>query len=197
MYSQKNEETAILAHFGTSAGRLLDIGAWAPDTFSNTRALLDRGWSGVLVEPSPKPFVKLLEQHSSNPHVRLLNAAVTVNGGISPFYDSDGDALSSTNPAHVKKWATGKCKVKFTEYAVLTISLNSLFDHYGFDFDFINIDVEGCSFELFERLPFARLTKTTCICVEHDERLTSVIQTGSQWGFRVLMNNDENAILER
>jgi len=197
MYSQNNEEIFILEHFADRPGRLLDIGAWDGKTYSNTLALVERGWSGVLVEPSPIPFSTLLKSCGHNPDIRLLNAAVTVNSGFCPFYDTNGDALSSTSTAHVQKWAAGDYKVNFTEYDVFTVSLHGLFDHYGLSFDFINIDVEGCSFELFKHLPFARLTKTTCICVEHDSHIEAAIQIGSQWGFRVLTSNGENIILGR
>jgi hypothetical protein len=65
-YSQhKGEEEAILQLFhdgkdAQQAGKALDIGAWSPTTFSNTRALYERGWELVLVEPSPGPFLLLM-----------------------------------------------------------------------------------------------------------------------------------------
>ena len=57
-YSQYGEDRAIVELFGDHVGRFLDIGAWHPTVFSNTRALFERGWSGVMVEPSPCPFLK-------------------------------------------------------------------------------------------------------------------------------------------
>ena len=55
-YSQAAEQPHILKAFeGRPPGRLLDIGAWNPFTFSHSRALIEMGWFGVLVEPSPGP----------------------------------------------------------------------------------------------------------------------------------------------
>lgn len=196
MYSQNNEEIFILEHFADKTGRFLDIGAFVPDTFSNTRALADRGWGGVLIEPSPIPFMALLKHYGTNPNVKLLNAAVTVMGGFFPFYDSGGDAISSTLESHAKKWAAGY-GTKFASYEVYTVALDELFGQYGYDFDFINLDIEGCSFAMFQHLPFARLTKTTCLCVEHDGNLNAAIQKGSEHGFRLLTSNGENIILVR
>lgn len=196
MYSQNNEELFILEHFADKPGRFLDIGAFDGKTFSNTLALVERGWSGVCIEPSPSVFVSLLKQHGENPRIKLLNAAVTVMGGFFTFYDSGGDAISSTLEAHAKKWAAGY-GTKFASYDVFTVALDELFNQYGFDFDFINLDIEGCSFAMFQHLPIARLAKTTCLCVEHDGNINAAIQKGSEWGFRMLTSNGENIILVR
>ena len=197
MYSQNNEEQFILSHFQGRGGRFLDIGAYDGKTFSNTLALAERGWTGVCVEPSPSVFVLLLQLHGRNPGVVLLNAAVALSPGFTTFYDSGGDAISSTVEAHVRKWEIGYKTAKFTPYEVYAVALSDLFDRYGFGFDFINVDVEGNSFNLFERLPFARLDRTTCICVEHDDRAQAVVEIGSKHGFRLLTSNAENVILGR
>ncbi len=62
MYSQYDEEKHILAALEHSPDPsvFLDIGAWHPTIFSNTRCLIERGWSGLIVEPSPGSFVNLL-----------------------------------------------------------------------------------------------------------------------------------------
>lgn len=59
-YSQNTEQDIILKYFGTFVGRFLDIGAYNGLDISNTRALLERGWSGVLVEPNPFNTVELI-----------------------------------------------------------------------------------------------------------------------------------------
>lgn len=196
MYSQNNEELFILEHFADRPGRFLDIGAFDGKTFSNTLALVERGWSGVCIEPSPSVFISLLKLHGENQRVKLLNAAVTVMGGFFPFYDSGGDAISSTLESHAKKWAAGY-GTKFASYEVFTVALDELFGQYGYDFDFINLDIEGCSYAMFQHLPFARLSKTTCLCVEHDGNVNAAIQLGSQHGFRMLTSNGENIVLVR
>lgn len=196
MYSQNNEELFILEHFADRTGRFLDIGAYDGKTFSNTLALVERDWSGVCIEPSPSVFIALLKLHGENPRIKLLNAAVTNMGGFFPFFDSGGDALSSTLESHAKKWTAGY-GAKFARYEVFTVALDELFHQYGYDFEFINLDIEGCSFGMFQRLPFKLLTKTTCICVEHDGNLNTALQLGSEHGFRMLTSNGENLILGR
>ncbi len=61
MYSQNDEERVILELVGDGKGRFLDIGAFDGVMFSNTRALVERGWCGICVEPNPFTFLKLLK----------------------------------------------------------------------------------------------------------------------------------------
>lgn len=60
MYSQQDEEKYILEALEGITGTFLDIGAWHPTDKSNTRRLIELGWSGVLIEPSPGPFINLM-----------------------------------------------------------------------------------------------------------------------------------------
>ncbi len=59
MYSQNNEEQIIIEYFKDFKGHLLDIGANDGLTLSNSRKLIELGWTGDLVEPSPNAFQKL------------------------------------------------------------------------------------------------------------------------------------------
>lgn len=56
-YSQNGEQQVILETFealGIHKGHLVDLGAGDGYTMSNTRALLDRGWTGDLYDGDPK-----------------------------------------------------------------------------------------------------------------------------------------------
>ncbi len=106
-HSQNDEESVILrllSDVPPPSGRLLDIGAFLPSLFSNSRALLDLGWSGVLVEPSPDPFNNLLKHYRDNQRVTLVNCAIAKTAELARFWDSGGDALSSASEDHLKKW---------------------------------------------------------------------------------------------
>ncbi len=62
-WSQNGEQQIILNHLKDfkGVGRFLDIGAYNGTDLSNTRALLEMGWSGVLVEPNPYNLVPLMD----------------------------------------------------------------------------------------------------------------------------------------
>lgn len=56
-FSQNGEQAHILHYFdvmGIEKGHLVDLGAGDGYTMSNTRALLERGWTGTLVDGDPK-----------------------------------------------------------------------------------------------------------------------------------------------
>lgn len=199
-YSQNNEEEVIIAEFArlnVQSGRFLDIGAWDGKGFSNTYRLAELGWRGVSVEASPTVFPGLLKNLATFPLVTPVNAVVSPNQSkLVQWFDSGGDAISSTNPAHVAKWEAG-WKVKFTPFWVYTMPILTLFDQFGFDFDFINIDVESTNLELFLALPWKALKQTKVICVEHDYHQNDMAQIAGQYGFRPLSMNGENLIFTR
>jgi len=50
-HSQNGEDSIIAACFPPDyKGTLLEIGAWFPEEFSNSKLFIDRGWDATLVE---------------------------------------------------------------------------------------------------------------------------------------------------
>lgn len=198
-YSQNNEEEIIgaeLTRMGIATGHFLDIGAWNGITYSNTYRLVELGWRGVCVEPSPYVFPKLVENLGNNPLIHLVNAAVAIKPKLIPWFDSGGDAISTTSEAHRDKWIAS-CKVPYKQFWIYVMPLAALFDTFGFDFDFINIDVESTNLELFRALPWPALKTTKLICVEHDLQQLEMSQLAAKYGFSPLSMNGENLILTR
>lgn len=72
MYSQHNEEEVILDFFGNAKGKFLDVGAHDGETHSNTLALAERGWAGVLMEPGHDAYEALWRRYAKmgNPVTR-------------------------------------------------------------------------------------------------------------------------------
>jgi FkbM family methyltransferase len=195
-FSQGGEQRIIEQLFSGTNGRLMDIGAWVPDSFSNSRALIDAGWRAVLVEPAPIPFKALLDYYGDSPNVELVNAAVGQAAGLVPFYDSGGDAISTTDSAHRDKWHTGS-GCHFKKYWLQPLAMGALFDRFGFDFDFINLDVEATNWDNFRSLPFSKLVNLKAMCVEHDGMAQTMGSYVSGYGFQLVFSNAENVILAR
>lgn len=203
MYSQNNEEEIILNYLGTaspsssSPRRFLDIGAYDGRTFSNTLKLVELGWHGVCVEPSPGPFVRLIAEHKDRPHVQLVHAAITAEepARLVTFHDSGGDAVSTLEPAHVQRWS--KSGVAFKPFWTLTLPLASLFAQFGTDYEFLNLDVESVNIDIFRKLPFAAMTGLRLICVEHDRHIDEIRTLAGQFGFHEIGFNAENLILAK
>ena len=197
-YSQHEEETIIVEMLGATrqVGHFLDVGAYDGKTFSNTLRLVELGWSGVCVEPSPSVFPALLKLHCDNPKIVVVNTAVAPSPGFIDFYDSNGDALSTFNEAHRKRWAQS-AQVPFRKMSLYAVNWAMLFGAFSYLFDFINLDVEGISADLFMQLPLQRLATTKALIVEHDGRLAEIQQHAAQFGFQYHWHNNENLILER
>src|SRR6187402_3662287 len=103
-FSQNNEEFFILQYFGDKVGKLMDVGAFHPTKFSNTRALIERNWTAVLVEPAPTLFKAFDEEYKGNDKITLLNLAIGDTTDHVKFYESEGDAISTTSEGHKLKW---------------------------------------------------------------------------------------------
>lgn len=195
MYSQNDEEKVILDFFGDSFGAFYDIGAWDGKTFSNVRALLERGWSGIMVEPSPAAFVELLANTEEfRDKVTLVNAAVTREPVLAKFYDAGGDAVGSLSKAHSDKWEQFR-KKPMREFVIHTLSAVQLFSTFG-EAEFISLDVEGTNVQLFPQLPW-HWKRLRAVCVEHDGYELQMSAMVEPLGFRQIYRSGENIILVR
>jgi len=119
MYSQNKEEQIILDYFdklskGATPPRwiidgtkptFLDLGSNDGQTFSNTRALVERGWRGVCVEPSPTAFAKLKELYKDSKDVYSYNFAIGNTNAIKK--DDDYIILEEILSKHYSNYING------------------------------------------------------------------------------------------
>ena len=197
-YSQNDEEAHILALFnGKPPGRLLDVGAYTGKEFSNSLALIERGWEGVLVEPNPNSLVALIALHGKNPRVKIVGGLITPQTRLTEFYTCD-DAVSTTNKAFTPMWEN--IGVKFNPIWLPGVTPEALATFTG-DVDFITIDVEDGTLDVVDGLA-SLIAKASVICVEHSVG-TNVIKTElrdrfiNAWGFRLVHETPENYIFSR
>ena len=80
-YSQRGEEAVLLEYFGDSVRRFLDCGAYDGKSFSNTLALVERGWGGVCIEPDPQALEGLVRLHGENPNIVIVPYAISAVDG--------------------------------------------------------------------------------------------------------------------
>lgn len=192
MYSQNDEEKYILEFFGDRVGRFIDIGACDGGFVSNTLALVERGWSGVLVEPSPYAFRGLVNRHGGNTKLSLVNCAIGFNVGLVNFRDSDSVlGYSTTETANYERWKTF-AGLKYSIY-VPSLPVEYLLDRFPEPIDFLSIDTEGTSVELFLSFPLDRVYPDM-ICVEHDGRINDCGEFAKSNGYRELTRNPENVV---
>lgn len=182
MYSQYDEEKYILEickpgwlfkepaksmaelHVPEPPGRFFEFGAWHPIDKSNTRALYELGWSGVMFEPSPGPMLNLLNEYADDERITLVQAAVGVEPGVIEMHVTD-DAVSTADRTQYDAW---KSITKFRgKMMVPVLSVAQVFEKFGGDFEMISIDTEGSSFHIW--LEMLRCgPRPRCIVLEHD-----------------------------
>ena len=192
-YSQNSEEQHIARIVGDHPGRFLDIGAYNPKLFSNTRALYERGWSGVMVEASPGPFMDLMGEYGKCDRVELVCAAVAMERGLLRFQHSEA-GVSTSDESHYQKW---RDKATFEgPFFAAAITFGDLLRCFGSDFDFVNIDVEGQSADCFLKALESNL-RPKCWCIEHDGRHAELTPIAILNGYVQYHLNGENVIYAR
>lgn len=201
--SQYGEGKIIQAYFGDFTGTLLDIGANDGATFSMSLDLIERGWSGVLVEPSPVTFPKLVALHAGNPRVIQVNAAITTHDGPLTLWDSgthlgqgDTSLLSTTVPSEMDRWK--KSGERFTPTHVDGITFKTLLARTGIaHFDFISIDAEGADWDILQQMDLDRLG-CRCLCVEtNNVENDKFVRYCAQYGMRLHHKNLVNLVFVR
>jgi FkbM family methyltransferase len=191
-YSQGGEEPIIVEYFGDRTGRLLDCGAYDGRTFSNSLALIERGWGGVCVEPEPQSLEGLHQVHGDNPLITIIPMAVAERSGMVTFYNSGGGGVSTASEAHRKKWESA---ATFSVTEVQAISPAALLQTHTGPYLFFNLDIEGMNVELLELFPLSEMG-VELLCVEHDDQDERVLSHCEKHGLtQVLYRSGENLIV--
>ena len=193
MPSQREEDKYIQEYFD-DFGVFLDIGAYHPETFSNVRALYDRGWEGVCIEPSRNcyPVLKEFYQYTK---VEVFNCAIGNKTEQIEFWDSNGDALSSTDKVHVYKW-TKEYGSKFDKTTVQCYTLEDLIEQSKYkSFNFVSIDVENDRLGI-DILKQVDLYSVGMVCLECSYDLRREVK-GYMVGWKEVYSNAENILLCR
>lgn len=190
MYSQNQEEIHILDYFGDHVGRLIDIGANNGENLSNSRALIERGWSGVLIEPSPGAFKSLESLYFENPNVRCLQAAIGKESGFTTLYDCKDSLISTISPEHRDLFPA-----KYDEVKVPVWTFRDLLLFNPGPYDFITIDAEGLDWDILRQID---LTEVKMVCAEHGgTHFDEIFRYCTDYGMKLIYSCFENIIMAK
>lgn len=180
MYSQNNEDDIIVKYFNEKPnGFFLEIGSFDPIKLSNTRRLVELGWSGIMIDMSPYCLVDLINEYKGNEKILIIGGAITAEK-TSPMkawlvpkdppddFKTDG-AVSTTEEWHKNWWAKNLKEVgrSHVPYVTTTICLDELYEFLPSKVDFVSIDVEGTSFNLASKFDYSRFDVDAMV-IEHD-----------------------------
>ena len=172
----------------------MEIGAYCPFTFSNTRFLVDRGWGGCYVDGCSFAIGRFIEEYVHNEKIKIVQALIGDNNKFVKFYNSLKDAISTTDAQHMTKWKDGG--YPFREVYTCMISMDTLQTILPSTVDFINIDVEGQSANLATLIDYNKL-QTKVVCIEHDNAVDMLNSHMSKFNFNLHYVNHTNIIYKR
>lgn len=199
-YSQNNEEKFILDYFGDFVGTFLDLGANDGVTLSNSCALVEKNWSGLLIEASPKAFARDHHYKSMRGTLHWWNTAIGSFDGDIILNESgellgkgDTSLVSSTRQDEVERWAS--LDMPFEKITVKVIKFETLMERSPFkEFDFITIDIEGMEPEVVPQIDFKALGTRMAI-IEWNGKNAELYDTLlMNHGLKLIHTNAENRI---
>lgn len=210
MHSQGYEEKWIADYFGSTGifvdGRqrtFLDIGANDAKTLSNTRALWEKGWAGVLAEASPTAYHKLCENVKGRTDTVTIEGAIWSHDGIIPFHESgthlkkgDHALLSSAIERETTKW---RPTTEFKEIQVHAMTVATLLSRVAYKtFDFISIDIEGFDLMALRQMDLTAMG-CRCLIVEVNNNPIKGFHDHAEGvhGMKYVRRNAENAMYIR
>jgi FkbM family methyltransferase len=203
MYSQNEEEKVIINYFNGVKGKFLDIGANDGVTLSNTRALAESGWCGVLVEPSPRAYARLEANYSvlqtKGCFYMYRYAIGEVNGMV--MLSESGPLISKSDVALVSTIVEAE-KSRFAKVVTYENAPVECFTYKTFlnrlpvkSFDFISIDAEGCDEIILKQID---VSETKCICIEWNGNANLKASFSAILkDFKIIYTSGENLIYAR
>lgn len=199
-YSQNNEEEVILKYFEGKTGTFCSIGENDGITFSNVRALAERNWRGVMVEPSPKAFEKLKELYEGHKGFYIYPFAIGSHNGKAMLQESgplcSANDIGLVSTFHNSEMDRFKRTVAYTPIEVKIYKWKTFLNRLTIkEFDFISMDCEGSELDI---LPDMDLSKTSCVCLEWNSKpeLKTEYEKYLE-GFKLIYTSAENLIYAR
>lgn len=201
-HSQNSEAEIAIKYFGHRTGTVLDIGANEGKFLSNSYDLIQRGWSGILLEPS-SVYSDLLMTHLGNPVVKMFNVGIGDKHEKVTFYESgahvpngtDKALVSSTDYEETVRWRNAG--VSFTETTVELVDFKTFWEGVGkLKFPLISIDTEGHDWLILQQIDL-RETKTEMLIIEwngHKELRDKFDNYCRGFGLKRIHQNPENVV---
>lgn len=120
--------------------------------------VMSNDWTGVLVEPLPDMFEKLVKNYELKDGLEFENSAISDSFGVVDIWRIPPEKLSE-----VPEWADGCSTLVPQDYitdlvshlvpqSVQSITIKDLYEKYNNRFDYVQIDTEGYDYNIFLQL---------------------------------------------
>lgn len=176
--SQCFQDLWVLYHYQNNfpdnfPGFYIEFGATDGITGSNSYALENLGWHGILLEPNPI-WHNVLYTNRGNINTNILPLAVySKSNEIVSFITPDAADLATIEKYVNDDYHAETRKINPKKYDVVTISLDDLIGRYvphGKNLTYISIDTEGSELDILENFSFKRKPRMFSIEHNYDEK---------------------------
>ena len=204
--SQMDQDIILDEHFFKYKrdGVFIEIGALDGISGSNTYFFeKERNWSGLLIEPNPIEFNKLLTLDrelsikencaisSIEQDVNFLSIGGPCNvlSGILEFYNPTHLQRIDRELAHYSQFSEGHEYYSTREVVrIPALKLQTLIDKYNlYNIDLLSIDVEGAEMQVLESIDFNK-SSIECILLENNYGIDNELKFLEEKGYKVLGN---------
>ena len=188
-YAQNFEDVMLwraLKHI--SNGNYVDIGAQDPVVDSVSLLFYEHGWRGMHVEPSSH-YAEMLRQ--ARPEELVIQAAVSSEARVLPFFEIAGGGLSTCDKQTAKKHVANGIPVR--EILVPGVTLDDIFARNSAkEVHWLKIDVEGAEKQVLqgwrtsEIRPWIILLESTLPCSQvpsHQKWESLVLHKGYKFAY--------------
>lgn len=198
-FSQKGEDLLIdklLQHKGK--GFYIDIGAYDPHRFSNTKRFYLKGWRGINIEPNLISYRKFLK---NRPEDINLNIGIASEAGKMIFHEVFPETLSTFSLNELKEYENqGYRVIGMKEISVRKLS--DVLEEYcaNRSIDFMTIDTEGYDLDVLKSNDWSRF-RPRVVCVETaqitraiSKKKASINEFLTKNGYKQYLDNGLNTI---
>ena len=159
-YSQIGQDKWVLETVfpDVKDGFFLDVGSGDGTVLSNTKALEERGWRGICIDPFPK--------NMEGRTCQMLKEVVFSESGKRMAFQASGDVGGIRDT--LGKWkgeALGAPTVEFTTVTLRDVLENTKAPKF---IHFLSLDIEGAELEALKAFPFDAY-KLGAMAVEHND----------------------------
>ena len=200
MYSQNNEEKIILDYFASHIGTFCSIGENDGKTLSNVRALAERGWKGVMIDPDPAAYARLEALYHKQKGFYTYNYAICGNNG-NRILNKSGELLKTGDTGlvstfHAHEMDRFKSVLSYEPLEVKCYTWKTALNRWKIKkFDMISLDVEGDELNI---LPDIDMTDVKLLCIEWNSKPELKTEYEKYLdGFRLIYTSGENLIYAR
>lgn len=186
-FSQEEEDLTIdkLLNY-KKRGFYIDIGAYDPTQFSNTKRFYLKGWRGINIEPDPDNFKKFLNERRRDIN---LNIGISSKLGKLIFYKFFPGTLSTFSEKEMKINLRKKYKL-IKKIKIPVKKLSFVLEKYCRQkIDFMSIDTEGLDLSVLQSNNWKKFKPTT-ICIESQK----VNRYLSKIGYHKIYDNGINSL---